>query len=274
MSGVSGVPSPDYTLEACWHELVTAALLGTDRRSPPELLPGAIADLVADAVRPDDASRMLAAVAAVAAARRAAFVPLPPVAGLQPAPAEPRPMISPAAATTWGQVTSEWPVLEDEWMLAVITSGHRLSPDVLVAALVRHRSDVVRRARAAVAGGSLSAWVIDHVPALRAGSGRTAGAEAVAELPELAIPPELAELLGADAHTFVQRLLPGFVPGGYGPAHRPVLVNLLARCRPAVLPDAAQALAACQTGLGVALADLCRLRHRMLAELQVSGSTA
>lgn len=258
------------TLEACWHELVTAALLGTDRRPPPELPPGVLADLVADAVRPDDASRMLAAVAAVAAARRAAFVPLPPVAALQPAPADVRQVISPAAAATWGQVISEWPVLEDEWMLTVITSGHRLAPDVLVAALMRHRSDVVRRARVAVAGGALSAWVIDHVPVLRAGSGRTAAAEAVAELPELAIPPELAELRAADAHTFVQRLLPGFVPGGYGPAHRPVLVNLLARCRPDVLVDAGEALAATQTGLGVALADLCRTRHRMLAELTIA----
>jgi hypothetical protein len=49
-----------------------------------------------------------------------------------------------------------------------------------------------------------------------------------------------------------------------------VLVNLLARCRSAVLFDAAGALAATQTGLGVALADLCRLRHRMLAELTVA----
>ena len=84
------------------------------------------------------------------------------------------------------------------------------------------------------------------------------------------VPPELSEILAADAHTFVQRLLPGFDDLTYGPAHRAVLVNLLARCRPAVLLDAADALERTRVGLALALADLARLRHRMLIELGVS----
>ena len=36
-----------------WHELVTVALLGTDRREPPAPPPGPLADVVADAVAPD-----------------------------------------------------------------------------------------------------------------------------------------------------------------------------------------------------------------------------
>lgn len=255
------------TVDDLWHELVTAALLGTDRREPPVATLTPVSDTVADAVRPDAASRMLATVAAVAAVRRAAFVPLPAADPLRGPPADDRPPTPPAAAETWREIVREWPVLEDEWMLTVIAHGYRLAPDVLVEALLRHRRDTVCRARVALAGGSRAAWLIDHVPAMVVGGGRSASADAVGTLPELAIPPELGELLGADAHTFVQRLLPGFEPGGYGAAHRGVLVNLLARCRPEVLVDAADALAAAGTGLALALADVCRLRHRMLAEL-------
>ena len=112
----------------------------------------------------------------------------------------------------------------------------------------------------------MAAWVVEHVPAFDT-SPRSVPAEAVTNLPELAIPPDLAELLGADAHTFVTRLMSGFDAGLFGPAHRPVLTNVLARCRPAVLLDAATALEQHGTGLALALADLARLRHRMLDEL-------
>ncbi len=260
------------TVDELWRELVTAALLGTDRREPPVPPIDAIADVVADAVRPDAASRMLATVGAVAAARRAAFQPLPAADTLQgPVAGDARPITPPSASATWREVVREWPVLEDEWTLAVIANGYRLAPDVLVEALLRHRYDAVRRARVAVAGGPRSAWVIDHVPALAVGGNRSAPAEAVGSLPDLAMPPELAELLAVDAHTFVQRLRPGFEAREYGPAHRGVLVNLLARCRAEVLLDAADALSGVASGLAVALADLCRLRHRMLAELAVNG---
>jgi hypothetical protein len=263
------VNAPAISLDAHWRELVTTALLGSDRRQPPEAPLAPVADVVADAVRPDDASRMLATVAAVVAGRRAAFLPLAPADHLQPAPIDPRPITPSAAGDTWRTIVSDWAVLEDEWMLTVIERGYRLAPDVLVAALARHRADAVRRARAALAGGPLSAWLIDHVPAL-AGAPRSVPAEAVANLPELAIPPELAELVTLDAHLFVQRLLPGFDAGEYRPAHRAVLTNLIARCRPEVLPDAADALAATGSGLGAALADLARLRHRMLSELPLA----
>jgi hypothetical protein len=255
------------SVEALWRELVTAALLGTDRREPPVAMTTDIADVVDDAVRPDAASRMLAVVGAVTAARRAAFLPLPPAAPVQPPPVDDRPLTPSASSATWHQIVAEWPVLEDEWVLAVIAHGYRLAPDVLVQALLRHRNDAVRRARVALAGGPRSAWLIEHVPELAARGSRTAPAEAVASLPELAITPDLAELLPLDAHTFVRRLVPGVRDAVYGPSHRSVLVHLLARCRPEVLVDTAEALAATATGLGVALADLCRLRHRMLDEL-------
>ena len=254
-------------LDAYWRELVTAALLGTARRPPPQPPAGPIADLVADAVRPDDASRMLATVAAVAAARRAAFVPGPPADRLQPPELDERPWCSAAAVATWRQVVAEWSVLEDEWLLTVIEQGRRVPPDAVTELLVRHRGDATRRARAAIAAGPVAGWLTGHVPELAPRAAGTVPVDAIVELPELPVPPELTELLGADAHTFVARLLPGFDTDAYGPAHRAVLVNLLARCRPAVLLDAADALERTHIGLALALADLARLRHRMLAEL-------
>lgn len=254
-------------LDGHWRELVTAALLGTDRRPPPDPPPGPIADLVADAMLPDDAARMLAAVAATAAARRAAFVAGPPADPLQPPEPDPRPWCGTTAVATWRTVIAEWPVLEDEWVLTVVEQGLRLPPDAVTELLLRHRGDAVRRARVSLAAGAIAEWLTDHIPALAAATGGTVSAEAVTLLPDLPVPPELAELLTADAHTFVQRLLPGFDREAYGPAHRAVLVNLLARCRPAVLPDAADALERTHVGLALALADVARLRHRMLTEL-------
>lgn len=250
-----------------WDELVTAALLGTDRRDPPTPPDGPVADLVADALRPDGASRMLAAVAAVAAVRRAAFVPLPSADPLQPPEPDERPWCSAAAVATWRDVVRDWPVLEDEWVLTVVEQGLALPPDALVELLQRHRSDAVRRARVALAGGPTARWLVTHVPSLGASTPRTAAVASVTALPELPVPPELRDLLVADAHTVARRLGDDFAAGRYAPAHRAVLVNLVARCRPAVLLDAAVALESSGAGLALALADAARLRHRMLTEL-------
>jgi hypothetical protein len=259
-------------LDTHWRELVTAALLGTERRPPPRPPLALVSDVVDDGVPPDDAARMLATVSAVVAARRAAFVALPPADRLQPpATAHSRVMTPSAASGTWRTIVSDWPVLEDEWMLAAIGNGYRLAPDVLVAALMRHRSDPARRTRAAVAGGPLTAWLVDHVAGLGAADGRTVPADVVMSLPVLAIPPEFGELLDLDAHTFVGRLSAQFDSGALGPAHRAVLTNLLARCRPEVLPDAADALTRVGSVLSLPLAELCRLRASMLDELQPAG---
>lgn len=250
-----------------WEELVTAALLGTDRREPPPPPPGPVADLVADALRPDGASRMLASVAAAAAIRRAAFVPLPVVDQLRPPDSDSRPWCPPAAVTTWRAVVRDWSVLEDEWLLTVVERGFALPPDALVELLQRHRADAVRRARVALAAGPVGHWVVEHVPSLAAASPRTVPVAAVTTLPDLPVPPELAELLTADAHTFARRLVADFEAGRFGAPHRAVLVNLIARCRPAVLLAAAAALEGTGIGLALAVADAARLRHRMLTEL-------
>lgn len=258
------------TLDEFWGELVTAALLGTDRRDPPAPPPGPIADVVDDSLAPDGASRLLATVGAMAAVRRAAFVPSPPADRLQPPEADVRSMCGAAAVATWREIVAEWSVLEDEWVLTVVEQGLRLPPDALVELLIRHRGDAVRRARVAIAGGPLARWLVDQLPGLAATTGATASADAVATVPELPVPPEFAELLAADAHTFTARLIPAFDAGAFGPPHRAVLVNLFARCRPAVLVAVADELERTGIGLALAMADLARLRHRMLVELGVT----
>lgn len=251
-----------------WDELITAALLGTDRRDAPAPPDGPIADLVADALRPDGASRMLATVAALAAARRAGFVPLPAADPLQPPTPDERPECRPASVATWRTIVREWPVLEDEWLLTVIEQGCVLPPDALVELLLRHRADAVRRARVMLAGGPVARWLVEQVPSLGAPSPRSVPVGAVTNLPELPVPPELHDLLGADAHTFASRLRADFAAGRFGQPHRAVLVNLIARCRPAVLLDAAEAFESAGVGLALALADEARLRHRSLTELR------
>jgi hypothetical protein len=270
MSTVDAAPrSAGPTLDHYWAELVTAALLGTDRREPPTPPAGPIADVVADAVRPDGASRMLASVAAVAAARRAGFVGAVPAPTLQAPEPDARPWCSPAAIATWRTIVADWPVLEDEWVLTLVEQGLRLPPDALVELLQRHRGDATRRARVALAGGPLARWLVDQVPELAATTSRAIAAEAVMALPELPVPPELGELLVADAHTFATRLVAGFDAGAFGASHRAVLVNLVARCRPAVLLAAADALDRTHVGIALALSDQARVRHRMLTELGV-----
>jgi hypothetical protein len=258
------------SLDDYWRELVTVAMLGTDRRDPPDAPPGPVADLVDDVLRPDGASRMLAAVAAVAAARRAGFTPRPTVSPLQPPAHDHRPMCSTDAVTTWRRLIAEWPVLEDEWVLTVVEQGLRLAPDALVELLARHRGDGVRHARVLSAAGPAASWVIDHFPELARSSTREVSVESVVSLPTLPIPPELAELVSVDAHTFSTQLAAGFASRGFGPPDRAVLVNLIARCRPAVLLDAAESLERTHVGLALALADMARLRHRMLTELGVT----
>ena len=65
-------------LDHHWQQLLTVALLGTDRRDPPPPLHGPVGEVVADTVRQEPSARMLADVAACAAVRRAAFLPGPP----------------------------------------------------------------------------------------------------------------------------------------------------------------------------------------------------
>ncbi len=263
---------PGATMGEHWRELVTTAMLGTDRRDPPPA-DGLVADLVDDTLRGSPSERMLAQVAACAAVRRAGVLPGPAVVMLQLPSVDDRRSIVPAAVERWHHITTSWPVLEDEWMITLITNGWRVAPEAVPAMLRRHRGDPVRRARAELACGPLAAWLIAHQPDLAArDTGVVPTAESVAELPDLPIPLELEPFVHAPPRQAAQTLATGVDNGRFGAPHRAVLVNVIARVRPDSLIDITRSLGAVASnspgyGLASVLADLAQTRHRMLDEL-------
>ena len=275
---VSGSVSGSVSVAEQWRALVSVAMLGTDRRNPPE--PGGlIADLVDDTVRSTPSERMLAQVAATVAVRRAGVLPGPPLASVAGPDVDDRPVCVPAAAERWHHVVSSWPVLEDEWMLTLLTHGWRVPPDLVPELLTRHRSDPIRRARAELACGPLARWLVGHLTEFAArGAASTQPdppADAVAELPALPIPPDLEVLLHADPAAVARQLARAIDGGLLVHAHRAVLINLVARMRVDALDPVATALEGIDGGslgfpLASVIADLARTRQRMLDELSVS----
>jgi hypothetical protein len=259
-----------------WDELVTVALLGTDRRDPPPLPPGPVADLVADASAgraPTPGEVLRTQVAALAVARRAGLQPAPPIASLAPPTDDPRPTTSPELTGLWVRMARDWPVLDDEVQLAIASSGRRTAPDLLVAALGRARTDAARHARVVRAGGALARWLLDLQPHLRPAAAKPIAADVVERLPDLPVPPDLLALATESPDRFAHHLRAEFDAGRFGPPHRAVLVNLLARVPPAALVPAARALhrtdpSRTNVGLAMALADLAALRHHLLTELE------
>ena len=268
----------DADLRTSWDALVAVAMLGTDRRNPPEPT-GLIADVVDDTVRPTPSERMLAQVATTVAVRRAGVLPGPARPVVAGPDVDDRPICVPAATQRWHHVISSWPVLEDEWMLTLLTSGRRVPADLVPELLTRHRSDPVRRARAELACGPLAGWLVGHLPELAArgaaSTQRDPSADDIAELPSLPIPPELEPLLFADGAHVALQLGRAIDSGTLVHAHRAVLINLVARMRPDALGAVATALETVDgTSIGFplasVLADLARTRERMLDELSVA----
>lgn len=271
---VSQEPDQERSASQHWHDLVTAALLGTDRRDPPAPPPGPLADLVDDAVAPTPSARMLVNVAATTAARRGGLRPrsaTPLLAGPEP---DDRCLVPPGAARRWRTIVAEWPVLEDEWLATVERRKLRLPPDVLVGLLRRHQRDAARAARLMRMGGALAGWLVEQRPDLRPIAGRRRAGTSdddLAELPGLPVPPALLTLLTAPPDDICSSIAAGVHDGSFGAAHRAVLVNFVARMRPDACRPLAIALRADDHLGAVALvhtlADLAEQRHLMLEEL-------
>ena len=264
-------------IDEYWNQMVTVALLGTDRRDPPTPPTGGLADIAADDPQPTPSQRLLQQVAATTAVRRAGLLPGESIATVAPPADDARPITPPSATATWRRIISDWPVLEDEWVLTVVRVGRRLAPELVSPLLARYRTDATRHARALVAAGPLGSWMIDWSPRLActAKQARNAPAalEMIAELPSLAIVPEFEQLLTATPAEVARTLAAGLASAQFGTAHRAVLVNLLARISPASLPAIAKAIGRVDAsspsiGLAFALADLAHLRHHMLTELE------
>ncbi len=180
-------------------------------------------------------------------------------------------MLPVAGAARWRPLVTAWPVLEDEWLLAVAAGGWRLAPDTLVGLLHRHRGDAARRALVCALGGPLVPWLVDHQPDLAAAPGQRAAAP-LAELPGLPVPPVIAPLLLAGNGSAAHAIAGGLDDGTFGLPHRAVLINFVARMRRDELGEVVTVLgsfdgSAPGSGLAHLLADLAATRSAMLEEL-------
>ena len=115
--------------------------------------------------------------------------------------------------------------------------------------------------------------MIEWSPRLACAAKNRAVMEAIGELPELAIVPDLMPVLWASPKQAAHTIAGGLSSGVFGISHRAVLVNVVARVNPASLPALGEAIGRIDPsqptiGLAFALADLARLRHQMLTELE------
>src|SRR4051794_26345364 len=177
--------------------MVTVALLGTDRRDAPTPPTGGLADLAADDPQPTPSQRLLQQVAGCTVAQRAGLLPTARLPLVAPPDDDPRPVTPPSASATWQRIKTDWPLLEDERMPAGAQRGRPLPPGLVVRVRARPRPDATRHARALVAAGPLGGWMIEWSPRLACTSRVPASMEAIGELPDLAIVPDLLPVLSA-----------------------------------------------------------------------------
>jgi hypothetical protein len=118
-----------------WEKLVSSALLGTERREPPDLADPGIAALVADGGAEE---RLLTLAGAMAISRRAGRLAVPAPALPEPAPAETLPACGPAASQRLALILDDRRALLPEWLRAAARRGLRAPaewlPDLLDAA--------------------------------------------------------------------------------------------------------------------------------------------
>ncbi len=162
-----------------WEELVTTALLGTDRRTPPGAAPG-----------PRAPSALLDAVAAATVRRRAGLRPARPAERLRPAPEDPRPPLPPAAARRLAVLLADRPgasgggrrgaspdlmELLPQWLQAANAHGYAAPPHALPALLDAARGRTDLRPAALRFAGPRALWLARLNPdwrfALRAAPG-------------------------------------------------------------------------------------------------------
>ncbi|MFF1548277.1 DUF5691 domain-containing protein [Streptomyces sp. NPDC058291] len=161
-AGSSLPPSP------AWEDLVTAALLGTDRRTPPGTAPGR------------DAPRaLLDAAAAETVRRRAGLRPGPAAPRPRPAPEDPRPALPPAAARRLALLLADRPgtasggrrgtapdlvELLPQWLTAVNDRGFAAPPESLPALLDAARARTDLRPAALRFAGPRALWLARFNP--------------------------------------------------------------------------------------------------------------
>ncbi|MGW1375401.1 DUF5691 domain-containing protein [Streptomyces sp. NPDC002446] len=183
-SGPPSAPPPAATAPVPWPELVSAALLGTERRRPP----------VAVRSGQSAAAALLDAAAVSTVRRRAALRPAPAGERPAPAPADPRPPLPPAArrrlsllladrgGTSGASRRGTAPDLTEllpQWLAAADARGYR-APEALLPALLdaaRARTDL--RPAALALAGPRALWLAQLNDAWRFALRGTAGPAAL-----------------------------------------------------------------------------------------------
>ncbi|MGN9759336.1 DUF5691 domain-containing protein [Streptomyces sp. SD31] len=172
--GTVDSPSP-----GAWEELVTAALLGTDRRTPPGCAPGREAP-----------AGLLDAAAVETVRRRAGLRPARAAQRPQPAPEDPRPKLPPAAARRLAMLLADRPgatgggrrgtapdlmELLPQWLATANDRGFAPPPQSLPALLDAARGRTDLRPAALTFAGPRAVWLARLNPdwrfALRAAPG-------------------------------------------------------------------------------------------------------
>lgn len=256
------------SVQGYWLQLVTAGLLGTDRREVPAPPAGPIADAVDDQAIVGAPGRLLAAVAVTTAAQRGGMRPLAPVAPLAAPPMRAAATVpSPAAAAYW-QLRREWPLLEDDWLEAVAAGGWSLPPDIAVDLVQRHRPGSPRRQVVDQIAGELGAWLAEHRDEAGPWRGEaTPGRPGAASVDPPVVTASLSALVEGSADLVAEVVAGGFLDDEFSMADRAVLVNLVSLLRPDVLGRLGRALRVLPASvrmfaLAADLADEVELRDR------------
>jgi hypothetical protein len=171
-----------------WEELVTTALLGTDRRTPPGGAPGR-----------DAPSALLDAAAVQTVRRRAGLRPAPAAKRPEPAPADPRPPLPAAAARRLAVLLADRPgaagggrrstmpdltELLPQWLAAANARGYAAPPEALPALLDAARGRTDLRPAALAFAGPRALWLAKLNPDWRFALRATPGGEAAPHGPE------------------------------------------------------------------------------------------
>jgi hypothetical protein len=179
-----------------WEGLVTAAVLGTDRRAVPAAAAGwhlREGD--------DPAVALLDRVAAVTVSRRAGAVPGPPVAVQAPAPADPRPVVPPRSAANLARMLrGEHDVALAEWLDLCAAGGWRPPPELVPALLLRGKRDPAFDAAVRRVIGSLAAWLADAVPSLGVRANAAKASATFAPVPSAADSAAVVDVVVAAFH--------------------------------------------------------------------------
>jgi hypothetical protein len=148
---------PLEAVRGSWAELVSAALVGTERRA---FAPGPAIPAGTDPAQALLQQAMLAAVPALTGSQPAQYRGLLP----EPAPADDRPLIPRAAQLRLRAVLDVYPKYLGEWLAAVQASGRRLPPAAMPGLLDAGRSNVSIRSALSSVLGAAGQWLARQNP--------------------------------------------------------------------------------------------------------------